>query len=100
MEVPNLGSSTIWSLDNHVSVIDQIKVSVVWKCRDNVEVSFNVESESLIELTLSWFSLPFVNIDDVPLLEDLVLLNSNNNVSVLLINSTLDFYNLSFLVHN
>jgi len=31
MEVPDLGSSTISSLDDHISVVDQIKVSVVWE---------------------------------------------------------------------
>jgi hypothetical protein len=28
VEVPNLGVSSIWCLDDHVSVVDQIKVSV------------------------------------------------------------------------
>jgi len=31
VEVPDLGSSAIWSLDDHVSVVDQIKVSVIWE---------------------------------------------------------------------
>jgi len=32
VEVPDLGSSAILGLDDHVSVVDQVKVSVVWKC--------------------------------------------------------------------
>jgi len=31
MEVPHLGSSTILSLDDHIPVVDEIKVSVVWQ---------------------------------------------------------------------
>jgi hypothetical protein len=31
MEVPDLGSSTIGSLDDHVPIVDEIKVSVVWQ---------------------------------------------------------------------
>jgi len=32
VEVPDLGSSAISCLDDHVSVVDQVKVSVVWEC--------------------------------------------------------------------
>jgi hypothetical protein len=28
IEVPNLGVSSIWCLDNHVSIVDQFDVSV------------------------------------------------------------------------
>jgi hypothetical protein len=28
MEVPDLSLSSIWSLDDHVSVVDQVKISV------------------------------------------------------------------------
>jgi hypothetical protein len=71
MEVPFLGISTVWSLDDHVSVVDQVKVFVTWQLRNNVEVSFDIESELLVEFSFLWFSLPFVNIDNVPLLIDL-----------------------------
>jgi hypothetical protein len=47
-----------------------------------VEVSLNVKTEVLIELTLSWFSLPFINVDDVPLLVDFTVLSMDDNVSV------------------
>jgi hypothetical protein len=31
VEVPNLGSSAIWNLDDHVPIVDKVKISVVWK---------------------------------------------------------------------
>jgi hypothetical protein len=31
MEVPFLCVSSIWNLDNHVSIVNQIEVSVIWK---------------------------------------------------------------------
>jgi hypothetical protein len=100
MEVPDLGSSAIWSLDDHVSVVDQVEVSVVWERWDNVEVSLNIKTESFVELTLSWFTLPFVNVDNIPLLMDLVVSLVDTDVSVFLINSTLNFHYLSSLVDN
>jgi len=100
VEVPDLGLSTVWCFDDHVSVVDQVKISVVRKCRHNVEVSLNIESESLIELTLCWLSLPFINIDDVPLLMNSVLVCVDTNVSVFVVKSTLNLKDLSFFVHN
>jgi Zn-dependent M16 (insulinase) family peptidase len=100
MEVPNLSSSSVWNLDDHVSVVDQVKISVVWELRNYIEISFDVKSKSFIELSFSWLTLPFININDVPLLEDLILVLVDTNVSVFLINSSLNFENLSFLVHN
>jgi len=32
MEVPHLGSSSVWNLDNHVPVVDEVEVSVIWEC--------------------------------------------------------------------
>jgi len=100
MEVPDLSLSAIWSLDDHVSVVDQVEVSVVWKFGDDVEVSLNKESESFVELSLGWFSLPFISVDNVPLLVDLLLIVVNNNVSVLRIRSALNFNNFTVLVDN
>jgi hypothetical protein len=82
MEIPYLSSSTVWCFDDHVSVVDKVEVSVVWESRDNVEVSLNVKTESFIELTLSWFSLPLIGVDDVPLLVNGILLSVDTNVSV------------------
>ena len=78
-----MGLSTIWCLDDHVSVVDEIKVSSVWELGDNVEVSLDIESESVTELSLSWLTLPFISIDNVPLLVDLSVFVMNNDVSVL-----------------
>jgi len=95
MEVPDLSSSSIWSLDSEVSIIWNVKVSIGWELRYYVEVSLNIKSESLVELSLCWFSLPFISIDDIPLLVDFVLQSVYTNVSVLGINTSLDFQNLS-----
>ena len=98
MEVPDLSSSSIWSLDSEVSIIWNVKVSIGWELRYYVEVSLNIKSESLVELSFCWFSLPFISIDNIPLLMDFVLQSVYTNVSVLGINTSLDFQNLSFLV--
>jgi hypothetical protein len=91
VEVPHLGISSVWSLNDHVSVVDQIKVSVFFHLRDNMEVFFNNESIFFIELSFSWFSLPFINVDDVPLLVKPVVSRVNTNVSVFSINVSLNF---------
>jgi hypothetical protein len=88
MEVPSLSVSTILNLDDHVSVIDQVEVSVAIESSHNVEVSLNVKSELLVELTLSWLLLVLVNVNDSPLLMDLSSSWFNDNVSVLVIKST------------
>jgi len=100
VEVPDLSSSTVWNLDDHVSVIDQVKVSVIWEFGDNIEVSLNIETESLIELSLSWFALPFIDVNNVPLLVNFIALFIHTNVSVLLINLSLNFENLASLIDN
>jgi hypothetical protein len=93
-----LGSSTVWNLDNHVSIVDQVKSSVVWELRSNVEVSFNIESKLFVELTLSWLLLVLINIDNLPSLVDLAVLVFNNNVSILIVESSLNSNDLSFLI--
>jgi hypothetical protein len=65
-----------------------------------VEISFDVKSELWIEFSFLWFSLPFINVHDIPLLVDLVVLSINNDVSVFSINVTLNFDNLTLLVDN
>jgi hypothetical protein len=82
MEVPSLCVSLVGCLDNHLSVVDQVKISVIWELGYNVEVSLNIKTEVLIEFSLSWFTLPFISIDDVPLLVDLTVLSMDDNVSV------------------
>jgi hypothetical protein len=68
VEVPFLGSSSISGLDDNVSVVDDVKISVCFELRDNEEWSLNEEAEVLIEFSFSWFTLPVTNVDDVPLL--------------------------------
>jgi len=67
---------------------------------NNVEVSLNNQTEFLIELSLSGFSLPLISIDNVPLLVDTVVLVLNFDVSVFSINIALDMHYLSFLIGN
>jgi hypothetical protein len=76
VEVPFLGSSSISGLDDNVSVVDDIEISVFSHLRDNIEISVNIHTESLVEFTLLWFSLPLVSIDDIPLLRNMVLSGS------------------------
>jgi len=65
-----------------------------------MEWSLNIKSKLLVEFSLSWFSLPFVSIDNVPLLVDTVRLFVNANVSVFLIKISLNLKNLSSLINN
>jgi hypothetical protein len=73
VEVPDLGVSTIWSLDDHVSVVDEIKVSVGCHLGNNMERSFNVETEVWVEFSLLWILWVFISIDEIPLLVETVL---------------------------
>jgi hypothetical protein len=90
MEVPDLSLSSILNLNDHVSVVDQIEISIAWQFGDNVEVSFNVESKPFIEFSLDWLTLPFINIDDIKLLVDFAMFWMDNDISVLCINSSSD----------
>ena len=100
IEVPSLGLSSIWSLDHHVSIVDQVKVSVFIKLGNNVEVSLNNKTEVLIEFSLDWLLWIFIGIDDVELLVDLAVLVPDNHLSLLSIDSSMYIHNLSFLVHD
>jgi len=100
MEVPDLGSSTIWCLDDHVSVVDQIKISSASKFRNNVEISFNIKTNVFIHLTLGWL-LVLIDIDDFPLLSEFVVLATYHDISVFHISVdslVLNLDNLSSLV--
>jgi hypothetical protein len=50
-----------------------------------MEISFNIETESLVEFSLSWISLPLVSIDDVPLSSNIVGSLTNIDILVFLI---------------
>jgi hypothetical protein len=56
--------------------------------RDNVEWSFNIETEVFVEFSFLWIFWILISIDDVPLLVDLSMLVVDNDVSVFSINST------------
>jgi len=73
IEPPGLSLLAILCLDDHLSVVDSFEVSVSSKSRDNVEWSFNVETEVFIEFSLCWFTLPLISIDDIPLLCDSII---------------------------
>jgi len=98
MEIPNLSISSIWCLDNHVSVVDKIKVSVFFHLWYNMEIFLDNETELFIHFTLAWFTFPFVNIDDVPLLMKTVVSFLNTDVSVLLVNVSNNFHHFSSLI--
>jgi hypothetical protein len=63
-----------------------------------MEVSLNVKTELLVELSLSWFSLPFISVDNIPWLVESVVLVLDFNVSVFSINIALDMKDLAFLI--
>jgi hypothetical protein len=88
IEVPELSASSISCLDDHVSVIDQVKIFVGWKLGDNVEWSFNIEAKVFAQLSLNRFFLPFILIDDVKELLDFAMLVVNNDVLVLSVEAT------------
>ena len=62
-----------------------------------MEWSLNVKSEVLVVFTLLWIRFHSVNISDIPLLVQDISLRVHYDSSVFAINSTLDFYDLSFL---
>jgi hypothetical protein len=102
MEVPDLSLSSIWCLNDHVSVVDEIEISVTWHRRDNIEISFYIKSELLVQLSLLWL-IVLVYIHDLPLLSEILVSGIYHDISLLLIGSlflVLNFENLSFLVNN
>jgi len=98
VEIPDLSLSTVWSLDDHVSVVDQVEVSLAWQGSYDVEVSLNVKTELLVQLSLSWFVWVFISIDNLPSLVNLSVSLVNNDVSVLSINTALNIKDFTFLI--
>jgi hypothetical protein len=88
VEVPHLSVSGVRCLDNHISIVYQVKVSARFQLGYDMEISFDIQTEIFVQFSLSWFTLPLINIDDVPLLVDLSMFVPNNDVSVFLIDST------------
>jgi hypothetical protein len=98
MEIPNLTLSTIWSLDNKVSVVNQVEVSMITQFRNNVEVSLNVKSKLLVELTLGWLIWVLISIDNLPSLVNFSMLLVNNDIPVFSVNASLNIKDLTFFV--
>jgi hypothetical protein len=88
IEIPKLGVSSISSLDDHVSVADQVKVLVGWELGYNVERSLDVKTEVFAEFSLDWLLLPFIFIDNIEQLVDLSMLVVDNDVLVLSVKTT------------
>jgi len=66
-----------------------------------VEISFNIQSEVWAELTLGWLALPFINVDNVPLLMDLTtLVLVSLNMSSFGISFSLDIHVLVFVINS
>jgi hypothetical protein len=100
VEVPDLSLSSVWCLDDHVSVVDEIKISVLWQFGDYIEVSFNIESEISVEFTFDWLIWVLISIDNLPLLVDLSMFVEDLDILVLIIESTSNIHHLSFLINN
>jgi hypothetical protein len=98
MEVPDLTVSSVGCLDHHVSVVDKVKVSVFRQLRDNVEWSFNVQSEFLVQFSFAWLTLPFINIHDIPLLPKSISLSIDTNVSIFCVNISDNLHNFTLLI--
>jgi hypothetical protein len=84
MEVPILSLSSVSGLNYHVSS-KNVKISVSSHSRNNIEISLYIQTESSVEFSLSWISLPLVSIDDVPLGSKMVGSLSSIDILVLFI---------------
>jgi hypothetical protein len=65
-----------------------------------MEISFDVKSELFIEFSFTWFSLPLISINNIPMLVKSIWFLLSTNVSVFRINVALNFQYLSSFVCN
>jgi hypothetical protein len=65
-----------------------------------MEVFFNNKSEVFVELSLFGFLLPFINIDNIPLLMKSIVSTIDANVLLFSVNIADNFHNLSSLIDN
>jgi len=100
MEIPDLSLSSIWCLDDHVSVINQVEISVILQFRDNIEISLDIETEIRIEFTLYWLIGILISINELPLLIDSSVFVLDYNVSIFIITCICNIHNLSSLIYN
>jgi hypothetical protein len=80
VEPPDLGLVTVWSLDDHLSAVDNFEVSVRSKSRLNVEWSLDIESEFFIE-SLRWTLTLVIKIDNLPFLVEAIVFAIDDNWS-------------------
>jgi len=73
-------------------------MSVGFHFRYNIEWSFNNEAPFWTHFTLLWFRFLFINIHDVPLLIETIVLVPDNDLSVLVIMTTMNIEDLALLV--
>ena len=95
VEPPNLTLVAVWLLDDNLlrrCWVNSLEISSSWKHRNNVEWSFNIETEVLVEFSLLWFALEVFNIDDIPKLVDLSVLSSQDNVLVFSVSVAFNFH--------
>jgi hypothetical protein len=87
MEVPFLACSSILSLEHKISS-DIINVSTSSESRDHMEVNIDLKSVVFVPFTGSWFTLPVLDIDKIPLLALSAMEGSHVDISVFSINTT------------
>jgi len=96
--VPFLRWKSISSLDEHV-VANKVEESSVWKLRDNVEWSIDLETPVLVQLTLLQFWWHFISVNDLEVLVHCSTLRlSDNNILVFSIESLVNFHYFSFFI--
>lgn len=89
--------SAIWSLNHKISA-EHVEISVAAQVGNNMEWSFNVEAEFGVELSLLWFRFHLIDVDDSPFLVHTIMPVPDDNISVLMILSTMYIKNLSSFI--
>jgi hypothetical protein len=87
MEVPFLACSSILSLDDKISS-KIVNVSTSSESRDDIEVFVDNQTIFSVPFTSSWFSLPVLSVDEVPLLVSLTMEFGHVDISIFGISTT------------
>jgi len=98
IKVPQLGASSISCLDNHVPVVNEIKIFVRWKLRNNIERSFNIKTEIFAQLSFDWFLFPFILVDDIKQLVHFSMFVMDNDVLVFSVKTTWNIHHFVLFV--
>lgn len=99
IKVPLLGVKAVWCLNDWLT-LDDIEISTGLESRDYEEESLNIESEFGGELALLWIGLHLVGVHNLPLLGDLLVEASDDNVLVVLVVSESNGKSLLLLVND